>query len=144
MRTQLQPKPDLFDEMVDRMGSIMESITEEMKGRNYFRSSGRDSWDPPMNVYETPDRFIVCVDLAGMPSEQIDVHVDRRTLHIRGLRPKPDVPARPEEISVRLMEIDSGKFHRQVALSADVAVESVQASYRNGYVWIVLPRLAER
>ncbi len=143
MRSDLQPKEDLFERMADQMGAIMDSMMEEMNSRNYFRSSGRDSWDPPLNVYEVADRFIVCVDLAGMQCEQIDVRVEEGTLHIRGVRPKPGVPEVTGAISVLIMEIDSGKFHRKVPIPADVDANGIRATYRNGYVWIVLPRIAD-
>ena len=144
MRSELQPTKDLFEIMADEMGAVMDSMMEEMNSRNYFRSSGRDSWDPPLNFYEVADRFIVCVDLAGMQREQIDVQVKERTLHIRGVRPKPEVPEVADDISVLLMEIDSGKFHRKVPIPGDVDVNAIRAAYRNGYVWIILPRIMDR
>jgi len=143
MTNQLQPTEDLFEKMADEMGTVMDSMMEEMNSRNYFRSSGRDSWDPPLNLYEVADRFIVCVDLAGMQREQIDVRVRERTLHIRGVRPKPEVPDATGDISVLLMEIDSGKFHRKVPVPADVDVDAIFATYKNGYVWIILPRIED-
>lgn len=144
MRSDLQPKENLFEKMADQMGSIMDSMMEEINGRNYFRSSGRDSWDPALNLYEVADRFIVCVDLAGMQCEQIDVRLEGRTLHIRGVRPRPEVPDVAGDVSVLLMEIDSGKFHRKVQLPDDVNVNAISAAYRNGYVWITLPRITDR
>ena len=144
MRSELQPTKDLFEKMADEMGAVMDSMMEEMNSRNYFRSSGRDSWDPPLNFYEVADRFIVCVDLAGMQYEQIDVQVRERTLHVRGVRSKPEVPDAAGYISVLLMEIDSGKFHRKVPIPGDVDVNAIRAAYRNGYVWIILPRMTDR
>ncbi len=39
------------------------------------------------------------------------------------------------------MEIDSGRFHREVPVPDDLDVAACKASYKNGYVWIILPRL---
>lgn len=143
MKSELQPKEDLFDKMVDQMGSVMDSMMEEMNSRHYFRSSGRDSWDPPLNLYEIEDFFIVCVDLSGMQRRQIDVWVEGRILHIRGVRPKPEITEAAGKISVLTMEIDSGKFHRKVQLPRDVDADMVRATYRNGYVWIVMPQVVD-
>ncbi|MCK4660146.1 MAG: Hsp20/alpha crystallin family protein [Phycisphaerae bacterium] len=144
MQYDLLPRKDLFDKMADEMGAIRDSIMEEMKSRNYFCSSGRDSWDPSLNLYELDDRFIVCVDLAGMQRAQINVQAEKDILHIRGVRPKPEIPDAAGDVSVLVMEIDSGKFHRKVHLPDDVDIDAMEATYRNGYVWIILPRIVER
>jgi len=129
---------DSFQELSKSLGLMMDGVL----GADYFRSSGRDTWDPSLNVYETPDHLIVCVELAGIRPGEMDVQVENGMLHIRGDRPKPTVPEGPGEISVHLMEIDSGRFHRKIPVPTDVDFSSTKAHYKNGYVWIVLPRVA--
>jgi HSP20 family protein len=127
---------DSFRELARSMDAMIDGVL----GGDYFRSSARDTWDPPLNVYETPDKFVICVELAGVQPGDVDVQVDGSILHIRGHRPKPTVPNVAGEISVHLMEIDSGRFHRKVAVPLDLDVEACTATYKNGYVWIVMPR----
>ena len=136
MRINLQPADDPMDTVIEHMDSMM----KEMMDRNYFRNSGPDSWRPALNVYEVRDRFVVCVDLAGMDREQIDVKAERQILYIRGVRPRPATPNDPEGVSVQVMEIDSGRFQRKVPIPQDVATDSIHAHYRNGYLWITMPR----
>jgi HSP20 family protein len=130
--------------MVDEMSTIMDSMLDEMNSQNYFRSSAPGVWQPAVNIYEVGDRVIVCVDLAGMHREQIDIRVKAGALHIRGARPRPEIPEAPDDVSVLLMEIDSGRFSRKVPLPEDVDVDGVRASYRNGFVWIIIPRDVEQ
>ncbi|MHC4234509.1 MAG: Hsp20/alpha crystallin family protein [Planctomycetota bacterium] len=127
---------DSFDRLIDHMGAMM----DEMMSRNYFRSSGPDSWAPALNVYETADRYVICVDLAGMDRNKIDVRAEGRALRICGIRPKPALPDPPDEVSVHLMEIDSGRFHRKVPIPADTDRSGIRAQYRNGYLWLIMPR----
>ncbi len=129
-----------MDEAFKKMADQFSSMIDEMMGGNQFRSSAPDQWVPAINVYELNDRYVVCVDLAGMEREQIDVYVERRTLHVRGVRPKPSTPDGQGRVSVHLMEINSGHFHRKVRLTPDVRVADVKAVYRKGYLWIDLPR----
>ena len=63
---------DSFDSIIDHMSSMM----DELMSRNYFRNSGRDTWSPAMNVYEVPDRYVICIDLAGVNREEIDIQAD--------------------------------------------------------------------
>jgi HSP20 family protein len=132
------------DEAFKKMAEQFGFLIDDLMGGQSFQSSAPDAWMPSLNLYEVSDRYVVCVDLAGMDREKIDVFVQDRVLHIRGVRPKPAIPDVDESVGVHLMEIDSGKFHRKVTLPADVHVSAVRAIYRNGYVWINLPRGEEK
>ncbi len=136
MNIKLQPSDDPMDSVIEHMGSMI----KEMRDQNYFRNSGPDAWRPALNVYEVHDRFVVCVDLAGMDREKIDVGTEDNTLYIRGVRPKPVIPDPPEDVSVQVMEIDSGRFQRKVPIPGDVDPSLIQANYRNGYLWVTMPR----
>lgn len=125
-----------FDDLADQVRTMM----DEMEGRNYFRSHAPDTWCPRLNLYETTERYVLCVELAGMPREEIDLHVEENVLHVRGVRKKPVIPDQATDVSVHLMEIDSGRFHRKVPLPSDVVVEEIRATYRHGYLWVKLPR----
>ncbi|HEY3245486.1 MAG TPA: Hsp20/alpha crystallin family protein [Phycisphaerae bacterium] len=127
---------DEFDKLSEQLGDMV----EEMLSRNFFRYAKPDTWRPNVNVYETAAGFLVCVDLAGIEREQIDVQVKGRWLLIRGTRPKPLPDTGTAELCVHVMEIDSGRFARKLQMPAVIDTERVTADYRNGYLWITLPR----
>ena len=145
MRVQLQSWESGFERMAEHLRSML----EEMHGRNYFRSHAPHTWTPRLNLYEAVQQYIVCVDLAGMVREEIDVRAEDGVLHIEGVRRKPEFPSglstasACDEISVHAMEIDSGRFHRRVPIAEDVAVDKISAVYRNGYLWVSLPRASQ-
>ncbi len=135
-----------FDDLADNVWAMM----NEMAGTECFSSHAPRSWRPRVNLYEMEDSFVVCVELAGMSPDQIDVQVGREKppaggchLKIRGDRPKPAIPDGEGEVSVLLMEIDSGPFSRKVPLPPDADVDRISAVYRQGYLWIVLARIAQ-
>ncbi|GJM26462.1 MAG: hypothetical protein DHS20C16_28770 [Phycisphaerae bacterium] len=132
----MSPIEDSFDELVKSMEAVMGS----MSSPHFFSSSGKDSWDPRVNVYELPDQIVICVELAGIQPGELDVQVHEGILHIRGQRGKPNLPDESGPVSVHLMEIDSGKFHRKIPVPSDIDFDQCKASYKNGYVWISLPR----
>lgn len=125
-----------FDQLADQVWQMM----HEMEGGNYFRSQAPHPWSPCLNLYETPDVFLVCVELAGMPREEIDVRAADGVLHIVGVRHKPTLPEETGDVSVHLMEIDSGRFRRRVPIPGDVNTDEIQAVYRHGYLWVIMPR----
>jgi HSP20 family protein len=124
-------------------------MLDDMHSGNYFQSHAPRSWTPSVNLYETEERYVVCVELAGMRREQIDVRTDDGILHIQGFRRKPVLPERadadspPSTPSVHLMEIDSGRFHRRIPLAPDVVAQQISAVYRQGYLWVILPRATD-
>ena len=136
MQVNLHAWGSSFDHLADEVWAMM----NEMKGRDYFRSHAPHAWYPRLNLYETAEAFLVCLELAGMPREQIDVRADGGVLHIRGVRHKPTVPVEDADVSVHLMEIDSGRFHRKVPIPSDADADRIKATYRHGYLWVILPR----
>ncbi len=97
-------------------------------------------WSPAINAYRLADRLMVCIDLAGVDRESIDVHVEPRRLRISGVRAAPEPSRRPDErIQILTMEIDHGPFERELALPDNVQVDRISARHRNGLLWIRLP-----
>jgi HSP20 family molecular chaperone IbpA len=124
---------------------MREMLREVQRGKG-FRTAVPEVWRPRVNLYETQECFFVCVELAGMPRERIDVHAEPGLLVVRGHREKPSQVECPvgrgetSDVGVHLMEIDSGDFERRVSLPTSVAVEHIDATYKDGYLWITLPR----
>lgn len=125
-------------------GSIarqMSRIVDQL-GKGYYGFRPNESWVPSANLYETDSAYLVCVDLAGVDRNKIDITVVDQRLTLRGHRPAP-VPEQAESkgtLRVHLMEIDHGAFSRDVELPADVDRNAIRATHRNGLLWIELPK----
>ena len=104
---------------------------------SFFRFSPPDAWQPATNLYETDDRYVVCMDLAGVNRPDICVEVRDEVLVISGSRESPRPKSRSK---VHLMEIDHGNFCRSVAIPSSVAVDKIDARYADGYLWVELPK----
>jgi HSP20 family molecular chaperone IbpA len=97
-------------------------------------------WRPALNVYLYADRFVVCVDLAGVPKHEIDVQVEPRRLVNSGHRRAPEhAPDQPRCGRILILEIAEGTFERVVEFPRDVAPEKAEARQENGWLWITLP-----
>jgi HSP20 family protein len=124
----------------------------EQLNKGYYSFYPNETWTPNVNLYETEEAYQVCVDLAGVEKEKIDIEVHQQRLTLKGHRvvptPSPDngnvgkqgEEAQPRRIKVHLMEIDHGAFARVVELPHDVAEHKINAEYRNGILWIELPK----
>lgn len=127
-------------------------LIEQMQ-KSYFSFCPSETWTPSVNLYETAESYLVCADLAGVDKEKIDVEVNGQVLKLRGTRA---VPAHeeaagegeggaghgPRRVRIHLMEIDHGGFCREVELPEGIDRERIAANYRNGMLWIELPKTA--
>jgi HSP20 family protein len=118
--------------------------------KGYYNFYPGEAWTPNVNLYETERSYLVCVDLAGVDKDKIDIEVHQNCLRIKGNRPVPiyetDSDAGREtessrKIRVHLMEIDHGGFAREVELPQGVSPEGISAVHRNGILWVEIPKL---
>jgi HSP20 family protein len=118
----------------------------ELHAKGFYGFYSRETWTPNLNLYETDGAYLVCVDLAGVEKEKIDLEVGDGQLTIRGNRAVPscsDAGASETpntRVRVHLMEIDHGAFARTVELPDDVLRNKIKAVHKNGMLWIELPK----
>jgi len=119
-------------------------LLEQLQGKGYYSFFSSENWTPNVNLYETDLEYLVCVDLAGVDKEKIEIEVVDGRLRLRGNRNVPMWTDGPETPNVRvrmhLMEIDHGSFARDVELPQNVHHEQINARYRDGMLWVVLPK----
>lgn len=125
-----------FGRMVRNMARMMDQAQQ-----GFYGYCPGETWTPAVNVYESESAYLVCVDLAGVDKDKIDIVVADGVLRLRGQRNAP-VPAAEEagRLRVHLMEIDHGNFCREVEIPSDILDDHVSARHENGLLWIVLPR----
>ncbi len=130
-----------FQNINPQMAKMMEQMT-----RGFYGFMPSEVWSPNVNLYETDGDYRVCVDLAGVDKEKIDITVIDQRLTIRGARLVPQCPSPPcpadehQRMRVHLMEIDHGAFSRDVELPHNVVKEKITARYIDGLLWIELPK----
>ena len=132
----------------DPFGNFNPAVSRMMDklSKGYYGFMPSEVFTPNVNLYETDADYQVCVDLAGVEKDKIDIMVVNQRLTIRGSRPVPPCSAQQgpdadsQRIRVHLMEIDHGAFSRDVELPEDVIKEQISARYVDGLLWIQLPK----
>ncbi len=133
---------DATEESFSSLARRLSHMVDEMVGGQYVRFSRAEGFRPPLNAYETASHYVICMELAGMPRDQIDVQAEPGRIVIRGRRGDPH-PPRPHEhdpLCVHVMEIDTGSFYREVKLPGPVDVDGIRATYREGFLWVHIPK----
>jgi HSP20 family protein len=93
---------------------------------------------PKVDVAETDDAVHVTADLPGLTENDIEVTLSDGHLHIRG---EKHAEKEDKDKNYHRIERSYGSFQRSVALPAEVDREKVDASFKNGVLTVVLPKL---
>jgi HSP20 family protein len=121
---------------IDRLRGEMEELFADLwQVPRFTRRHG--GFRPQVDCYrmERPAAIHVVVELAGVDPDKVQIFADERTLILAGERRRPRSTGRVYQ----QMEIDYGRFTRQIALPADIDVEASKATYKHGVLTIVLP-----
>ena len=95
-----------------------------------------ESWTPPIDVYETPDRYVVAAELPGLSREQVELAMADTRLTIHGER----VPRAADNLHFHQVERGHGAFSRTFEFADKIDVEKVTADLADGVLTVTLPK----
>ncbi|MCD9186221.1 MAG: Hsp20/alpha crystallin family protein [Pyrinomonadaceae bacterium] len=100
------------------------------------KPSGR-LWYPAADVYQTPDGWLVKVELAGVSAEDVEIDIQGNVLYIAGCR-------RDKSCSVGLtyqqMEITYSRFEKTLSFPASIDGAHIEHNFDNGLLIIHLKK----
>lgn len=102
----------------------IKQLTEQMKTR-----PEPVTWVPHADTYRTRDAFVVRVELAGVPAEDLKVLVQGGECVINGKRKLPEID---EELRPIAVERPWGPFERRFTLPPGSHPDKVTARYSDG------------
>ena len=98
-----------------------------------------DSWAPPIDVYETPERYVIAAELPGIAREQIELAMEESRLTIRGQRHEPAPAA---DAHYHQVERGHGAFSRTFDFADKIDAQAVTADLTDGVLIVSLPKVA--
>ncbi|MGD2028168.1 MAG: Hsp20/alpha crystallin family protein [Anaerolineales bacterium] len=96
-------------------------------------------WQPPTDLFENEDAYIVRVEVAGMREAEFVISLEKRLLLISGVRTLPENAG-----AYHRLEIHSGEFVSGVELPGPVEYDRIEALYTDGFLRIQLPKANPR
>ena len=97
----------------------------------------RPQWRPTADLYETRDAFVVKVELAGVPEDEIDITVYHDALVVEGVRRCEC----PDDARYHAAEIRYGPFLLEAPLPSAIDRNAVAARYQDGFLCVTLPKV---
>lgn len=94
-------------------------------------------WTPRVDIREEDDRFLIEADIPGVDPKEIEVHMDKGVLTIKGERTQEKIE---DDNRFSRIERQHGIFHRRFALPESADPDNIQASGKNGVLQIAIPK----
>jgi HSP20 family protein len=100
---------------------------------------GPAGWKPAVDICETPDQYIVTVEVPGMSRTDLDIHVHGGEVVISGVRRERT----PQYEQYHRIERGHGSFSRTFHLPVAVDGDRVTADLRDGVLTVTCPKAAD-
>jgi HSP20 family protein len=133
----LAPIRDLVN-MQDEVNRLFDSFFT----RGSLRSDPGATFIPAVDIQETPEEFLLHVDLPGVSQKDVKVSLMGDTLTVRGER-KATTTTGGDGKNYHRIERIYGSFERSFSLGAPVRNDKVHASYKDGVLEIRVPKAEE-
>jgi HSP20 family protein len=127
-----------MDSIQHQLNRLLEDVVTPLSSDDF----SSEDWDtvafvPAIELYETADDIVLCVELPGLTAEDIDIEATVNTVVIKGARQSPESH---EAQSPKRSEFRYGSFSRLVNLPKRVKNSEVSADYQNGILKLTLPK----
>ena len=114
-------------------------FVDDFFGRR-FDFEGSTTWQPVVDVEETPEAYHVRTELPGLRLEDIKITVADNALSIRGEKRREE---EKKGATYHRVERVYGSFERSFSLGHAVAADKIEATYRDGVLEVSIPKAEE-
>ncbi|HET8900060.1 MAG TPA: Hsp20/alpha crystallin family protein [Rhodanobacteraceae bacterium] len=97
-------------------------------------------WTPRVDIREEDQRFVIFADIPGVDPKDIEVHMDKGILSLKGARIGE---GSEDNGKFTRQERTHGVFHRRFALPDSADAEQITAHGKHGVLEIVIPKRPE-
>ncbi len=129
-----------FVELV-HLQSEMNKLFEALQELHEEGEGPEAGFAPPYDILETPEAFLVQVDLPGVHPATLKVSVQGHLVTMQGERQRSRTKG---IIAYHLMERDRGPFLRRVRVEGPINTHHGEASYDRGVLTLRFPKVADQ
>lgn len=111
---------------------------EELRGSDASDLGDERDGQLAIDVYEKGHTIVVEAPIAGVNSDDIDIHITNESLTIRGKRHREHTIKDKEYL---FQECYWGRFSRSLILPEEIDADRAEATIKNGILRVVMPKL---
>jgi HSP20 family protein len=112
----------------------------QLMGENQSQRPGSNLLSVPLDVIEDEGKVTIKAAVPGINPEDLDVSIENNVLTIKGEHKSEEVS---ETAKVFRRENSYGSFSRSIRLSPQLNQEAINATFKNGFVTITIPKVEE-
>jgi HSP20 family protein len=117
-----------------------DDLFAQLMGDNQCQKPSTSLLSIPLDVIEDEGKVTIKAAVPGINPEELDVSIENNVLTIKGEHKSEEVS---ENAKVFRRENSYGAFSRSIRLSPQLNQEAVNATFKNGFVTITIPKLEE-
>jgi HSP20 family protein len=139
--TRWDPFQDLRDAQ-DEMAQMSPMLAHAL-GLHAQQGNGRattTAWAPALDISERKDAYLVTVELPGVEADDLEITLEDGLLTIQGER---HFTQESSEQQFHRVERRYGAIRRSITLPAHLQAEQIEASFDNGVLQIMVPKMEE-
>ncbi len=106
---------------------------------NLFSTIPHNLWSPPTDVYETPEKYVIKIEIPGIENieQDVDIELNRNVLTVRGYRRDKSSDTK---LGFHQMEIHYGYFEKVVTLPHSINPDVRKGSYSDGFLCVTIDK----
>jgi len=118
------------------MNTIDNTLEQAAPAQTAAVESEREYIRPAVNIYETPEGYVLEAELPGVNKEGVSVQVEGGLLSIEGRRPAPVLP----ETEFFYRETSPADFRRDFQLDPAIDAANISAKMEQGVLTLTMPK----
>jgi HSP20 family protein len=119
----------------------MDQLFDRFFGKELIDRPWQQAASSRLSVKDSDDEVLVELEIPGFSPKELEITFENRTLIIKGAKTK-DKQIRKGE--VRYVGTESGSFTRTVPIHYRIDAENIRATYTQGRLSVVLPKIKEK
>jgi len=112
---------------------------EKKEGKNKKNTIIEKEGMLAVDVYQTNEKIIIIAPISSINEDEIDIYAEGNTVTISGKRNLPEEAK--EDVEFLHQECFWGPFSREIVLSEEVDTQGAKASFDNGMIKLILPKM---
>jgi HSP20 family protein len=100
---------------------------------------GPAGWNPPVDLHETPDDYVITAEVPGLSRDDIEIQMHDGRLTLSGTRRERGAPCE----QYHRVERGRGSFSRTFQLPIPVDADRIVADLRDGVLTVTCPKSAD-
>jgi|GEM_PF-1534916 len=130
-----------FDQLFNIKKEMSMILNDFTSTQQHLQTLQHRTLDIALDVFETDEHIYIRTELPGVRKEEIQLYMLRDVLVIEG---EKKLTYRDESCAYLNMELQVGRFKRDIEIGKPINVQNIKAKFENGVLQVMLEKISDR